>query len=61
MKFAIVGAGGVGGYFGGKLAKAGEDVAFVARGAHLAAIRARGLEITGPGESFVVQPANRGN
>jgi 2-dehydropantoate 2-reductase len=57
MKFAIVGAGGVGGYFGGKLAKAGEDVAFVARGAHLAAIRARGLEITGPGESFVVQPA----
>jgi 2-dehydropantoate 2-reductase len=57
MKFAIVGSGGVGGYFGGKLAHGGEDVTFVARGAHLAAIRERGLEISGPGDSFVVKPA----
>ncbi len=42
MKVAIVGAGGVGGYFGGLLARAGHDVAFVARGAHLEAIRSNG-------------------
>ncbi|MDH3237391.1 MAG: 2-dehydropantoate 2-reductase, partial [Deltaproteobacteria bacterium] len=35
MKVAIVGAGGVGGYFGGRLAQAGEDVVFIARGEHL--------------------------
>ena len=57
MRFAIVGAGGVGGYFGGKLARAGEDVGFVARGEHLAAIREKGLEVTGPGDSFLVRPA----
>ncbi len=45
MRIAIVGAGGVGGYFGVRLAKAGLDVAFVARGAHLAAMRARGLTL----------------
>jgi 2-dehydropantoate 2-reductase len=45
MRFAIVGSGAVGGYFGAKLARHGEDVTFIARGAHLAAIRARGLEI----------------
>jgi 2-dehydropantoate 2-reductase len=55
MKFAIIGAGGVGGYFGGKLAHAGADVAFLARGSHLQAIRERGLEITGPGDGFVVR------
>jgi 2-dehydropantoate 2-reductase len=48
MRIAIVGAGGVGGYFGGRLAAAGADVAFLARGAHLAAMRARGLRITSP-------------
>ena len=48
MKIAIVGAGGVGGYFGGRLAEAGVDVSFVARGAHLEAMRARGLRITSP-------------
>jgi 2-dehydropantoate 2-reductase len=57
VKFAIVGAGGVGGYFGGKLARAGVDVALVARGAHLAAIRERGLEVTGPDGTFLVHPA----
>src|SRR3954454_15908524 len=48
MRIAIVGAGGVGGYFGGRLAAAGADVAFLARGAHLAAMRTRGLRITSP-------------
>src|SRR4026209_2446272 len=45
MRFAILGAGAVGGYFGAKLAKAGQDVTFVARGAHLEAIRHKGLEV----------------
>ncbi|HVH26279.1 MAG TPA: 2-dehydropantoate 2-reductase [Vicinamibacterales bacterium] len=48
MRIAIVGSGGVGGYFGGRLAAAGADVAFVARGAHLAALRANGLRIESP-------------
>jgi 2-dehydropantoate 2-reductase len=45
MRIAVIGAGGVGGYFGARLAQAGHEVAFVARGAHLAAIRARGLTV----------------
>lgn len=45
MKVAILGSGAVGGYFGAKLARAGQDVTFIARGAHLEAIRARGLEV----------------
>ncbi len=45
MRIAVIGAGGVGGYFGGRLAQAGHDVAFVARGRHLAALRERGLVI----------------
>ncbi len=45
MKIAIMGTGGTGGYFGGLLAKAGHDVTFVARGAHLAAIRDSGLRV----------------
>ena len=48
MKFAILGSGAVGGYYGAKLVRAGHDVTFVARGAHLAAIRERGLEIRSP-------------
>lgn len=48
MKIAVVGSGGVGGYFGGRLAQAGCDVAFLARGAHLAAIRENGLRIESP-------------
>jgi 2-dehydropantoate 2-reductase len=51
MKIAVVGTGGVGGYFGGRLAAAGApgvDVAFLARGAHLAAMRANGLRILSP-------------
>ncbi len=45
MRIAVIGAGGVGGYFGGKLAQAGHEVTFVARGRHLAALRERGLVI----------------
>jgi 2-dehydropantoate 2-reductase len=45
MKIAIIGAGGVGGYFGGKLARAGNDVTFLARGEHLKAIQQNGLTI----------------
>ena len=45
MKIAIMGTGGTGGYFGGLLARAGHDVTFVARGAHLAAIRDSGLRV----------------
>ena len=49
MQIAVVGAGGVGGYFGGRLADAGADVVFLARGAHLNALRANGLRIESPG------------
>jgi 2-dehydropantoate 2-reductase len=45
MNIAVMGAGGVGGYFGARLAQAGCDVSFIARGAHLAALRERGLVV----------------
>ncbi|WP_439881704.1 ketopantoate reductase family protein [Pontibacter sp. MBLB2868] len=45
MKIVVIGAGGVGGYFGGKLAKAGFDVTFLARGAHLEAMKVNGLTV----------------
>ena len=45
MRIAIMGAGGVGGYFGAKLAQAGHDVTFIARGRHLAAMREHGLRV----------------
>jgi 2-dehydropantoate 2-reductase len=48
MRIVIVGAGGVGGYFGGLLAASGVDVSFVARGAHLEALRTKGLRIESP-------------
>jgi len=57
MKFAIFGIGGVGGYFGGKLAQAGDDVTFIARGEHLKAIRARGLRVESINGDFIVHPA----
>src|ERR1035437_6302504 len=47
MRIAVIGAGGVGGAFGAALAKAGADVTFVARGAHLAAMRQNGLRVEG--------------
>jgi len=55
MRIAVVGAGGVGGCFGAALAKAGADVTFIARGAHLAAMQSVGLKITGPrGDTHLV-------
>jgi 2-dehydropantoate 2-reductase len=48
VKIAIFGSGGVGGYFGGRLAAAGEDVTFLARGAHLTAMQEDGLHIDSP-------------
>ncbi len=53
MKIVFVGAGGVGGYFGARLAAAGADVSLVARGPHLAAIRANGLKIESAQGDFV--------
>lgn len=47
MRIAVVGAGGVGGGFGAALAKAGADVTFIARGAHLAAMKSKGLRVEG--------------
>jgi len=55
MRIAVVGAGGVGGGFGAALAKAGADVTFIARGAHLAAMKSHGLKIQGGrGETHLV-------
>jgi 2-dehydropantoate 2-reductase len=57
MRIAVIGAGGIGGIYGAALAKAGAEVIFVARGAHLTAIREAGLRIEGDrGETFI-QPA----
>jgi 2-dehydropantoate 2-reductase len=57
MKFAIVGAGGVGGYFGAKLAAAGYDVTFIARGEHLRAIHSNGLTVKSINGDFTVKAA----
>jgi 2-dehydropantoate 2-reductase len=54
MRFAILGTGAVGGYYGARLARAGHDVTFVARGAHLDAIRRRGLQVRSPLGDFTV-------
>jgi len=48
MRIAVMGAGGVGGYFGGRLAQAGNDVVFIARGRHLEALRSKGLALKSP-------------
>lgn len=55
MKFAILGAGGIGGYYGGVLARAGHDVQMLARGANLAALRDKGVEVRTPDQAFVVK------
>jgi 2-dehydropantoate 2-reductase len=57
MKIAIMGSGGVGGYYGGLLAAAGQEVIFIARGAHLEAIRDKGLQIKSVHGDFTVSPA----
>ena len=57
MRIAIFGTGGVGGYFGGRLAQAGEDVTFIARGDHLDAIQTKGLKVDSLQGDFVIHPA----
>ena len=57
MRIGIFGTGGVGGYFGGRLARVGEDVVFVARGEHLRAIRASGLRVTSTDGDLLIYPA----
>ncbi|HZR68412.1 MAG TPA: 2-dehydropantoate 2-reductase [Burkholderiales bacterium] len=59
MKIAMMGSGGVGGFFGGRLAHAGYDVSFVARGAHLAAMRERGLTIENEPQGNIQVPRVR--
>ncbi len=57
MKIAVVGAGGVGGVFGARLAAAGHEVGLIARGSHLAAIREDGLRVAGGPGDVHVRPA----
>jgi 2-dehydropantoate 2-reductase len=57
MRIAVFGAGSVGGYFGGRLAEAGQDVVFISRGDHLKAIQRDGLRVDSTNGDFVVQPA----
>jgi 2-dehydropantoate 2-reductase len=57
MRIAVVGAGGVGAYFGARLASAGNDVFFIARGAHLAAIREHGLRVDSVLGDMWIRPA----
>ncbi len=56
MRIAVIGAGGVGGPFGSALARAGNDVTFLARGAHLEAMRTEGLRVEGALGNFHLQP-----
>jgi 2-dehydropantoate 2-reductase len=56
LRIAVFGSGAVGGYFGGRLAQAGEDVQFIARGQHLAAIREHGLRVSSTEGDFLVRP-----
>lgn len=57
MKIVIFGSGGVGGYFGGRLAQAGKHVTFIARGEHLNAIQKSGLKVTSIQGDFLIHPA----
>lgn len=59
--FAIMGSGGIGGYVGARLVQAGYETTFIARGAHLEAMKQSGLRIEGPDEGFVVHPVNATN
>ncbi len=57
LRVAVVGAGGVGGYFGGRMAQAGHEVVFLARGAHLQALREQGLRVESILGDFHIFPA----
>jgi len=56
IRFAVMGSGGVGGYFGARLAEAGADVTFIARGEHLTAMRRDGLRVFSPRGDMHIQP-----
>lgn len=56
MNIGIIGAGGIGSYYAGLMSRAGHSVRLIARGAHLDAIRANGLEVKTPDETFVAHP-----
>ena len=58
MNIVVFGTGGVGGYFGARLAQAGEDVRFIARGRHLDAINSTGLHVLSPLGDTVIDPAH---
>ncbi len=58
MRMAVMAAGAVGGYFGARMANAGHDVAFIARGAHLEAIRRDGLKLESQLGSVHLNPVN---
>jgi 2-dehydropantoate 2-reductase len=58
MRVAIMGSGAVGGYFGAKLAEAGNEVIFIARGAHLEAMRGAGLRVVSPSGDLHIQAAD---
>jgi len=58
MQIVVFGAGGVGGYFGGRLAQSGQDVTFIARGQHLEALLRDGLVVSSIKGDFVVKPVN---
>lgn len=61
MNIVVIGAGGIGGYFGGKIAKAGYDVTFIARGKHIQAIKNNGLQVKSTKGNFKVYPKATGN
>jgi 2-dehydropantoate 2-reductase len=61
MRIAVIGAGGVGGYFGGRLAQSGADVTFIARGTTLEALRANGLRVDSVLGDFTIHPVQATN
>lgn len=56
MKILVMGSGGVGAYYGGLLVQQGQDVTFIARGAHLQALRESGLQVKSIHRDFMVDP-----
>lgn len=61
MNITVIGTGGVGGYFGGRLAQAGNNVTFIARGKHLEALKNNGLTVNSIKGDFIVKPAKASN
>ncbi len=57
MRFAVFGAGAVGGFIGGRLAASGKNVVFIAHGSHLEAILQDGLRVESPKGNFHINPA----